>query len=152
MAAKKTSAKAKPKRGATKANGKPKAAAKAKPTAKAKAKVAKPAPRAKAKAAAKPAKPPAKKPAKKPAAAVTAPILPPSPQQELFPFEPDVVEGEAAPKKGPFARLAGGVGSLIARMRKKAPETPSPNATIELATGDILMETPEPPPVPKPKR
>ena len=60
-------------------------------------------------------------------------------------------------KKGALARLAGGVGSLIARMtRKKEPDAKEPDAdqTIEIATDDILSDNAVPPPIPagKPKR
>ena len=154
MAAKKAKAKAKPTtKRATAAKGK--AVAKGKPAAKgkaatkdsAKAKPAKQAPRAKAKATPKPKA----KPTKQASLNTVAVADPPKPQMELFPIADDV----APAKKGPLARLAGGVGSLIARMTgKKAQDADqrSPDATIELATGDILMETAVPPPVPKPKR
>jgi hypothetical protein len=55
----------------------------------------------------------------------------------------------AEPKKSALARLAGGVGSLFARVAGKKER--SPDQTIELATGDIMAEFPEPPPIPKPK-
>jgi len=163
MAAKKAKAKAKPTtKRPTAAKGKPaakgKAAAKGEAAAKAKA-----APKAKAKAKTSPKAPRAKtkatpkqtaRPTKQPSLNTVAVAAPPKPQMELFPIADDV----APTKKGPFARLAGGVGSLIARMTgKKAsePEQPpvsSPDATIALTTSDIMLETAVPPPVPKPKR
>jgi diacylglycerol O-acyltransferase / wax synthase len=61
----------------------------------------------------------------------------------------DVATTETAAKKGPLARLAGGVGNLFARMTaKKEPAPPDPNHTIELVTGDILHEADAPPPIP----
>jgi hypothetical protein len=54
-------------------------------------------------------------------------------------------------KKGPLARLADGVGNLIARMTaKKEPAAADPNQTIELASDDIMPAT-DAPPIPKPR-
>jgi hypothetical protein len=121
MAAKKQKAKTRAKRAAPKA----------------KAKTARKAPRAKAKPKRRAA--PVEKPRKQAVAAapaLTEPILP----------DPET-------KRGPLARLADGVGSLFARMTGKKPD-PTParsDQTIELAAGDILAITAEPPPTPKPK-
>src|SRR5262245_34745762 len=52
-------------------------------------------------------------------------------------------------KKGAVARLAGGVGSLFARMTKK--KAPDPDQTVELVSGDIMWEGPAPPPIPAAK-
>ena len=117
-------------------------------------------------------KPAAKKPAKKPAAKKQAPATrktatarrgsthaaAPAAARSQVDSQPtelndDVATStEPAAKKGPFARFAGGVGNLIARMTsKKEPEQPDPDQTIELAAGDILTEADAPPPIPSTK-
>lgn len=145
MAAKKPKAKPRPNSAALKVKGNANAKAKAK------AKATNKAPHAKAK--------PLKQRSVQTAAA------PPPP--ESVPAEQASTAETAAleTKKGTFARLAGGVGNLFARMTgKKAPEpdeppalspgqapAASPDQTIELAIGDILAVTEAPPPIPKPK-
>ena len=124
---------------------------------KGKAKPAKKATRAKTKLKAKPtakAKPkgkPAAKPAKKRRA--VAAVAPPPPPEPVSTEVEIVEEMELQPaKKGPLARLAGGVGNLFARVTgiKARPPEPS-DQTMEIASTDILLEMPAPPPVPKPK-
>jgi hypothetical protein len=70
------------------------------------------------------------------------------------PIPPDADTASTETKRGPLARLADGVGNLFARMTGKKPDpTParSSEQTMELAAGDILAMTAEPPPTPKPK-
>lgn len=161
MAAKKAKAKTTAKRAAPKGKAsakKAKASAKPKPKTSAKAS-AKPKAKAAVKAKAKPASKRTAKPAKQPVAAVEAP-----PAQTSLPIEmePYVDTAPVEAKKGTLARLAGGVGNLIARMTGKkaaAPDEPvaepppavSPDATMALADSDILAATAQPPPTPKPK-
>src|SRR5262245_37480576 len=123
-------------------------------TKKAKGKAAKRvAPKGKATATKK--APPAKaKPKAKPTkkrSVQTAAAVPPPREPSPVDTAPSTETSPEEAKRGPLARLAGGVGNLIARMtgKKAEPdETPerSPDQTIELASGDILAATTEPPP------
>ena len=139
-----------------KAKAKTKTATKTKPKAKTKTKT-------KAKAA--PAKAqPKKKAAKKAAPKKRAPRAEPEPwfepepelETETPPLDLIAADGEEdsgggaaepAKKPGPFARL----GSLFARMTGKKAEPPPSEPTVEIVTGDIVMEQPAPPPVPEAK-
>ena len=133
--------------------------AKAKAKTKSKSKTKAP---AKAKAKAQPKKKPAKKAAKKsapkkrapraePEAAYEPELEPAAPPLELISADGDDVEeaaDEPAKKPGPFARL----GSLFARMTGKKTEPPPMDTTVEIVTGDIVMEQPAPPPLPKKRK
>ncbi|HEY5951423.1 MAG TPA: hypothetical protein VIV40_38280 [Kofleriaceae bacterium] len=165
MAAKKTKPTPKLKASKSKAMAKPTpkrtaSKSKAKPVAKSKAAAAKQAPRAQPKPT-----PKAKALNKRASTAPTAVSPKPVPAVEEVPAAETAT---VATKKGRLARIAGGVGSLIARMtgKKTSPHDEasdesaasrdsashlSPDATMELASGDIMTMPEGPPPIPKPK-
>jgi len=171
MAAKHAKAKPRPKRAAPKAKSKVKtkveAKGKAKVETKGKTKVETKARKkgsgAKATSSAKATSGAKAKPRKKRPQAHAAAPTPPPPEPVLTDDAPTAETAALEAKKGPLARLAGGVGNLFARMTgKRAPEpelTPapdqpplrSPDQTIEISSGDILAVTGAPPPIPKPK-
>jgi hypothetical protein len=149
MAGKKTNGKSRPKRTAPKAKAKTKLKTAPKAKAKSAGKVSKPAPRPKT-------KPKAKRTTKRPQRAPTAPSSRP---ESISAADAPAVEVAALEgKKGRLARIAGGVGNLFARMTGKkaesdqaADDTPAPDQTMELASGDILASMDAPPPSPKQK-
>ena len=148
MAVKKAKVKAKARRAAprAKATGAAKAA---RAKAKSKPKVVAKAPRAKGKST-------PKRKATKPKRGRRAAAE--QSQMELFASEPSGATEAAPPKtkKGAFARLASGVGSLFARVTGKnvtdSGPSRTPEETLELSSTDILAVTAAPPPPPKAKR